>query len=373
MISFLDLKGINSIYRGELISAVTRVIDSGWYVQGLELKDFEKEFAGYCGSEHCIGVANGLDALTLTLRAWKELGKLKEGDEVIVPANTYIASILAITENRLKPILVEPDPATYNLCPVKVAAAITPNTKAIVAVHLYGRLAPMPELMKLAEENNLLVLEDSAQAHGASIEGRKAGNWGHASGFSFYPGKNLGALGDAGAVTTSDTELAQTIRALGNYGSHKKYENLYQGVNSRLDEIQAAMLRVKLKHLDAETERRKAIALAYAQGIQNPVIRQPIPASSTLTSLESHVFHLYVVRTEQRQALQEHLSAAGVQTLIHYPIPPHQQQAYKAWNEHSFPATELIHREVLSLPISPIMSDEEVAAVIQACNAFGKI
>ncbi|BCR24075.1 DegT/DnrJ/EryC1/StrS family aminotransferase [Aquipseudomonas alcaligenes] len=371
MVSFLDLKKINQIYRGELIEAAARVIDSGWYIQGAEARAFEEEFARHCGSEHCIGVANGLDALTLTLRAWKELGKLKDGDEVIVPANTYIASILAITENRLKPILVEPDPATYNLCPVKVAAAITPNTRAIVAVHLYGQLAPMPGLMKLAEEHNLLVLEDSAQAHGASIAGRKAGSWGHASGFSFYPGKNLGALGDAGAVTTSDAELARTIRALGNYGSHKKYENLYQGVNSRLDELQAAMLRVKLKHLDAETELRKAIALAYAQGIQNPAIRQPIPASSTLTSLESHVFHLYVVRTEQRQALQEHLNAVGIQTLIHYPIPPHQQQAYKAWSERSLPESEAIHREVLSLPISPVMTNGEVAEVIKACNAFG--
>lgn len=371
MVSFLDLKKINQLYREELIEAVTRVIDSGWYIQGAEAKAFEEEFARHCGSEHCIGVANGLDALNLTLRAWKELGKLREGDEVIVPANTYIASILAITENRLKPVLVEPDLATYNLCPVKVAAAITPNTKAIVAVHLYGRLAPMPELMKLAEENNLLVLEDSAQAHGASIKGRKAGNWGHASGFSFYPGKNLGALGDAGAVTTSDAELAQTIRALGNYGSHKKYENLYQGVNSRLDEIQAAMLRVKLKYLDAETEHRKSIALTYAKEIHNPTIQQPIPANSTLASLESHVFHLYVVRTEQRQALQEHLQAKGIQTLIHYPIPPHKQQGYKTWNERSLPVSEAIHREVLSLPISPVMTDDEVATVIQACNAFG--
>lgn len=370
MVSFLDLKKINQIYRGELIEAAARVIDSGWYIQGAEARAFEEEFARHCGSEHCIGVANGLDALTLTLRAWKELGKLKDGDEVIVPANTYIASILAITENRLKPILVEPDPVTYNLCPVKVAAAITPSTKAIIAVHLYGQLAPMPELMSLAEEHNLLVLEDSAQAHGASIDGRKAGNWGHASGFSFYPGKNFGALGDAGAVTTSDAELAQTVRALGNYGSHKKYENLYQGVNSRLDELQAAMLRVKLKHLDAETERRKVIALAYAQGIQNPVMHQPIPADVTITSLESHVFHLYVVRTKQRQALQEHLSVAGIQTLIHYPIPPHQQQAYKAWNERSLPISEAIHREVLSLPISPVMTDEEVTTVIRACNAF---
>lgn len=370
-VSFLDLKGINGLCREQLIDAATRVIDSGWYIHGAEVKAFEDDFSKYCQAEHCIGVANGLDALTLTLRAWKELGKLKEGDEVIVPANTYIASILAITENRLKPILVEPDPATYNLCPLKTAAAITPNTRAIVAVHLYGQLAPMPELMELAEQHKLLVLEDAAQAHGASIAGRKAGNWGHAAGFSFYPGKNLGALGDAGAITTNDAELAQTIRALGNYGSHRKYENLYQGVNSRLDEIQAAMLRVKLKHLDADTERRKAIALAYAQGIQNPAIRQPIPADSTLASLEPHVFHLYVVRTEQRDAMQKYLNTAGIQTLIHYPIPPHQQQAYKSWSGCSLPITEAIHREVLSLPISPVMTDEEVAAVVQACNAFG--
>ncbi len=370
-IPFLDLKSINSACRQDLVEAAARVIDSGWYIQGVEIAAFEEQFYNYCGSKHCIGVANGLDALILTLRAWKELGKLKEGDEVIVPANTYIASILAITENRLKPILVEPDPATYNLCPLKTAAAITPNTKAIIAVHLYGQLAPMPEIMSLAEQHNLLVLEDAAQAHGASLAGRKAGNWGHAAGFSFYPGKNLGALGDAGAVTTSDTELAQTIRALGNYGSHKKYENLYQGVNSRLDEIQAAMLRVKLKYLDTDTARRKAIALAYAQGIDNPSISQPTPADSTLASLESHVFHLYVVRSEQRQALQEHLNAAGIQTLIHYPIPPHQQRAYQAWNQQSFPLTEAIHREVLSLPISPVMTDDQVTAVIEACNAFG--
>ena len=233
MISFLDLKAINAQYRDELVAAATRVIESGWYIQGAEVKAFEEEFADYCGSKHCIGVANGLDALTLTLRAWKEMGKLKDGDEVIVPANTYIASILAITENGLKPVLVEPDEATYNLCPTKTAAAITSNTKAIMAVHLYGRLAAMPEIVALAAQHNLFVLEDSAQAHGAEVEGKKAGNWGHASGFSFYPGKNLGALGDAGAVTTNDDELARTIRALGNYGSHKKYENLYQGVNSR--------------------------------------------------------------------------------------------------------------------------------------------
>ncbi len=369
-VKFLDLQAINRKYREELIDAAVRVIDSGWYVQGTELSKFEESFAVYCGSKYCIGIANGLDALTLTLRAWKEIGKLKEGDEVIVPANTYIASILAITENRLRPVLVDPDPTTYNLCPLKIAASITPNTKAIVAVHLYGQLAPMPEIMALAEQHNLLVLEDAAQAHGASIATRKAGNWGHAAGFSFYPGKNLGALGDAGAVTTSDAELAQTIRALGNYGSHKKYENLFQGVNSRLDEIQAAMLSVKLKYLDADTARRKQIALAYANGINNPNISQPIPSGKTIASLESHVFHLYVIRTQQREALQKHLSSASVQTLIHYPIPPHQQRAYQSWSEACYPLTEMIHKEVLSLPISPVMSDNDVVAVIHACNAF---
>ncbi|MCC4288869.1 DegT/DnrJ/EryC1/StrS family aminotransferase [Vreelandella aquamarina] len=369
-IPFLDLKAINAQYREDLIDAATRVIDSGWYIQGTELTAFESEFAAYCGTRHCIGVANGLDALTLTLRAWKELGKLKEGDEVIVPANTYIASILAITENRLKPVLVEPNEQTYNLCPAKTAAAITSNTKAILAVHLYGQLAPMPEIMALAEQHSLLVLEDAAQAHGTAISGKKAGNWGHASGFSFYPGKNLGALGDAGAVTTSDDELANTIRALGNYGSHKKYENLYQGVNSRLDEMQAAMLRVKLQHLDTETQRRKEIALAYAKGITHPALAQPIPASSTLASLENHVFHLYVIRTAEREALQSHLANAGVQTLIHYPIPPHQQKAYMQWKQQSYPLTEAIHQQVLSLPISPVMTDEHVESVIEACNCF---
>ncbi len=370
MIPFLDLKTINAQYRQDLIDAATRVIDSGWYIQGTELQTFESEFAAYCGTMHCIGVANGLDALTLTLRAWKELGKLKEGDEVIVPANTYIASVLAITENRLKPVLVEPDEHTYNLCPTKTIAAITANTKAILAVHLYGQLAPMPELMALADEHGLLVLEDSAQAHGAGINGKKAGSWGHASGFSFYPGKNLGALGDAGAVTTNDDELATTIRALGNYGSHKKYENLYQGVNSRLDEMQAAMLRVKLQHLDTETQRRKEIALAYAKGITHPALSQPITAHSTLTSLENHVFHLYVIRTAEREALQAHLANAGVQTLIHYPIPPHQQQAYAKCNARSYPLTEAMHQEVLSLPISPVMKQCQIEKIINYCNSF---
>ena len=371
MIPFLDLRALNDVYKKQLIAACTRVVESGWYIGGKELSQFENEYAEYCGADNCIGVANGLDALTLSLRAWKELGKLKEGDEVIVPANTYIASILAITENRLRPVLVEPDEASYNLSPFKIASAITPKTKVILAVHLYGQLAPMPEIMELAKIHNLLVLEDGAQAHGAGIAGRRAGNWGHAAGFSFYPGKNLGALGDAGAVTTNDPELAQTIRALGNYGSHTKYENLYQGVNSRLDEIQAAMLRVKLAHLDKDTFRRKEIALAYRKGIGNDTLQHPIAENHTMFSLESHVFHLYVIRSDQRQKLQERLTAAGIQTLIHYPIPPHQQRAFTAWNSQQYPLTEAIHKQVLSLPISPIMTDDEVAAVVHVCNSFG--
>jgi dTDP-4-amino-4,6-dideoxygalactose transaminase len=370
VIPFLDLEEINSQYRDELIRACARVIDSGWYIQGVEVKAFEQEFAKYCDTKHCVGVANGLDALILVLRAWKEMGQLKEGDEVIVPANTYIASILAITENRLKPVLVEPDPTTYNLKPACIRAAITKKTKAILAVHLYGQLAPMPEIMNIANEHGLLVLEDSAQAHGAGINGKRAGSWGHASGFSFYPGKNLGALGDAGAVTSNDDEFARTLRALGNYGSHKKYENQYQGLNSRLDEIQAAMLRVKLKYLNVETQRRKEIALAYAKGINNVTLSQPIPADSRLTSLENHVFHLYVIRTTAREALQAHLAASGIQTLIHYPIPPHQQRAYAQWNMQRYPLTELIHKQVFSLPISPVMTDEQVESVIAACNRF---
>jgi dTDP-4-amino-4,6-dideoxygalactose transaminase len=370
MIPFLDLKSLNAQYREELIAAATDVIDSGWYIQGEEVSNFEREFAAYCGAQHCIGVANGLDALTLTLRAWKELGKLKDGDEVIVPANTYIASILAITENRLKPVLVEPDEATYNLCPTKTAAAINSHTKAIMAVHLYGRLAPMPEIMALANQHKLLVLEDSAQAHGAKIDGKKAGDWGHASGFSFYPGKNLGALGDAGAVTTNDQELTQTIRALGNYGSHKKYENLYQGVNSRLDEMQAAMLRVKLRHLDAEIDHRRAIAAAYMEGITNKNMVLPFSAKATVDTQKNHVWHLFVIRSQYRKELEHYLKELSIQTLIHYPTPPHKQRAYKAWNSKNYPLTETIHQEVLSLPLGPTMTCEQVALVIDACNSF---
>lgn len=369
-ISFLDLKAINAVLREELIDACTRVIDSGWYIAGNELSKFEDTFANYCGSKHCIGVANGLDALILTLRAWKELGKLKDGDEVIVPANTYIASILAITENRLVPVLVEPDEGSFNICPEGIRAAITDKTRVILPVHLYGRLADMPAIMAIAEQHNLLVLEDSAQAHGASLNGLKAGSWGDASGFSFYPGKNLGALGDAGAITTDDDQLAETLRALRNYGSHEKYKNLHQGVNSRLDEIQAAMLSVKLKYLDEQTAQRRQIAKIYQEGINHPSITLPLAPGVDALTLTSHAWHLFVVRCVQRDALQKHLAALGVQTLIHYPIPPHQQQAYPQWNEISFPLTECIHQQVLSLPISPIMTAADAHSVVDACNRF---
>jgi dTDP-4-amino-4,6-dideoxygalactose transaminase len=365
VVPFLDLKAINNQYQEELKLACARVIDSGWYIMGEELTKFEQEFANYNGTKHVIGVANGLDALILVLRAWKELGKLKDGDEVIVPANTYIASILAITENGLIPVLVEPDAVTFNLCPSNVKKAITAKTKAILPVHLYGLISPMTELKVIANEHNLLVLEDCAQSHGASIEGNKCGSLGHASAFSFYPGKNLGALGDAGAVATDDAELAQTLKALRNYGSHKKYENLYQGVNSRLDEIQAAMLRVKLRFLDIETQARRNVATAYLQGVKNDNIQLPQWKNN-----EEHVFHLFVIKTTNREHLHAYLSSLGIQSLIHYPIPPHQQRAYKAWNKRSYPVTELIHQQVLSLPISPVMTDTQIQQVITACNGY---
>jgi len=365
MTPFLDLQSINAQYRAELIEACTRVIDSGWYIGGSELSQFEQEFAAFCGSAHCIGVANGLDALILTLRAWLELGRLQPGDEVIVPANTYIASILAISANGLTPVLVEPDAASFNISPANARTAITAKTRAILPVHLYGQLADMPAIMALAREHGLLVLEDAAQAHGAAIAGKRAGSWGDAAGFSFYPGKNLGALGDAGAITTQDAELAQTLRALRNYGSHEKYKNLFKGVNSRLDAIQAAMLRVKLSKLELETQHRRSIAAIYLQNIHHPAVQLPQVASP-----EQHVWHLFVIRTGQRTALQQHLAAQGIQTLIHYPIPPHQQQAYAEWNAQSYPLTEAMHQEVLSLPMGPTLSEGEALQVAEMVNSF---
>lgn len=365
MIPFLDLKAINVQYRAELIEACTRVIDSGWYIQGNEHKEFEIEFAQYCGTKYCIGVANGLDALNLILRAYKELGVINEGDEVIVPSNTYIASILAISENGLFPILVEPDIDTYLIDPLKIEEKITSKTKAILPVHLYGQTCQMDQINAIAKKYTLKVIEDSAQSHGAYFADRRCGNLGDASGFSFYPGKNLGALGDGGAVTTNDPELASAIRAIGNYGSHKKYENLYKGVNSRLDEIQAAMLRVKLKYLDAETAKRRIIAHYYLDNINNDKVILP-----SLKYENNHVWHLFVIRTSKRDDLQKYLNEHNIQTLIHYPLAPHKQEAYKEWNKQTYPISEKIHNEILSLPISGVQDLEKTKKIVQVLNEF---
>lgn len=367
MVPFLDLKAINARHRAELIEAMTRVLDSGWYILGEEVKAFETEFAAYVGVPHCVGTSDGLSALILTLRAWKELGYLKDGDGVAVPANTYIASILAITENRLRPVLVEPDEDTFNLGAEKLEAALDSGVKAVLAVHLYGQLADMPGIVEICRKRGLLLLEDAAQAHGASLNGIKAGAWGDAAGFSFYPGKNLGALGDAGAVTCKDAKLAEMLRALRNYGSHKKYYNLVQGPNDRLDELQAALLRVKLPHLDEDNARRRQIALRYSVGISNTLVRLPVMPGAP----QSHVWHLYVVRLSARQALLDRLEQVGIAGSIHYPVPPHQQPAYKGkLSQPKLRLTEAIHESVLSLPISPEMSNSSVDAVVEAINGF---
>lgn len=365
MIDFLNLKDINKQIISELKEASDRVIESGWYISGKELDSFERNFAEYCNVKHCLGVANGLDALTLTIRAWKELGRVREGDEVIVPSNTYIASILAISENGLKPVLVEPSEETFNINPGLIEEKITAKTKIILPVHLYGLLADMPAINKIAKDNNLLVLEDSAQAHGASLNGVKAGAWGDASGFSFYPGKNLGALGDAGAITTNDDELADVVRYIRNYGSKEKYKNEYKGVNSRLDELQAAFLSVKLRYLDEQTKLRRIIAETYLKEISNPLISLPY-----LSNPEQHVWHLFVIRTKNREKLHSYLKDLEIQTLIHYPFPPHKQNAYKEYKGLSLSLTEEIHREVLSIPISPTMSIAETNEVIKALNNY---
>ncbi|PKH01850.1 aminotransferase [Psychromonas sp. MB-3u-54] len=370
MIPFLDLKIINAQYKTELKEACSRVIDSGWYVLGNEVAEFEKEFATYCETEYCLGVANGLDALVLILRAYIELGIMQAGDEVIVPSNTYIASILAISENGLMPVLVEPDIDSFNLDPKLIEQAITKKTKAILTVHLYGQVTAMDEINTIAKMHDLKVIEDCAQAHGALYsnkehKAKKVGSLADAAGFSFYPGKNLGALGDGGAVTTNDSELANTISALRNYGSHEKYKNLYKGMNSRLDEIQAAMLRVKLRYLDDEIVARQTVAKAYLQGINNPLIELPIVENVT-----AHVWHLFVIKTKQREKLANYLTENGVQSLIHYPIPPHQQDAYDEWKNVSFPISEKIHEQVLSIPISPVLTPDEVDTVIRLVNGY---
>ena len=366
MIKFLDLQKINLAYQEEIEQRMLATFRSGWYLLGNEVKNFEENFNRYIGTENSIGVANGLDALRLIFRAYIELGMMQKGDEVLVPANTYIASILAITDNGLVPVLVEPDLDTYNIDISKIEEKITPKTKSILIVHLYGQIVFSGELENLAKKHNLKIVEDNAQAIGAAWNGIKAGNLGDAAGFSFYPGKNLGALGDAGAVTCKDKTLAQTIRALANYGSSQKYVNVYQGLNSRLDEIHAAVLDVKLKYIDAENDRRREIAERYSREINNDKIVLPILPKENA----SHVWHLFVIRTSERQKLQEHLSESGVQTLIHYPIPPHKQEAYKEMNTLHFPITEQIHDQVLSLPISPVMTEDEVIKVIESVNSF---
>jgi dTDP-4-amino-4,6-dideoxygalactose transaminase len=369
VIPFLNLKSITESFEPELSRAIQRVVNSGWYLLGEEVKAFEKEYADFTGTKHCIGVANGLDALRLILKAYLELGEMKEGDEIIVPANTYIASILAITDNRLVPVLVEPDPVTFNIDPFKIEEKISPKTKGIMIVHLYGQNAMHPEIARIVEKYGLKLIEDNAQAQGCYYGEKRTGSLGHAAGHSFYPGKNLGALGDAGAVTTNDDRLADVVRTLGNYGSREKYKNEYRGLNSRLDEIQAAVLLVKLKRLDADNAKRNAIANFYLHNITNNHIQlpeTPMPVDRRLP----HVWHLFVIRCSERDKLQAFLTEKGIQTLIHYPIPPHKQKAYADWNVLSFPITEQIHREVLSLPISSVMTQDEVNAVVAACNNF---
>lgn len=361
MIKFLDLYKINERHRKEIDTRIKQVLDSGWYLLGKEDENFEKNFAAYCGTKHCIGCANGLEALTLIIRA---MG-FNKGDEIIVPANTYIASILAISENGCTPVLVEPDIKTYNIDPDLIEEKITPNTKAIMVVHLYGQAVEMQKIWNLAEKYNLKVIEDSAQAHGAIYQGKRTGNLSDASGFSFYPGKNLGCLGDGGCVTTNDAELAQKIRAIRNYGSHIKYHNIYKGINSRLDEIQAAVLDVKLKELDNDNNHRRKIAKYYIDNIKNPEIILPETYDK-----DAHVWHIFAIRTKDRNRLQEYLKDNGIQTLIHYPIPPHKQECYKEWNNLSFPITEKIHNEILSLPISPVMTLEEAKETVKVINEY---
>jgi dTDP-4-amino-4,6-dideoxygalactose transaminase len=376
MISFLDLCKVNAQHADELKRVATEVIDSGWFLQGERVAVFEKQLSAYLGVSHTITCANGLDALRLILKAYIESGVMKEGDEVIVPANTFIATILAIIDNRLKPVLVEPDIRTYNISIPDIESHITPRTKAIMIVHLYGRVCWSEELEAVAKKFNLKIIEDNAQAIGACCHcgndlqssTKRTGSLGDAAGNSFYPGKNLGALGDSGAVTTNDEVLASTVRALGNYGSKQKYVFEYSGLNSRMDEIQAAFLSVKLKYLDAENEIRRRIANYYTENIKN----EKIMVSLMPENRESHVYHIFIIRTTERDKLQSYLTENGIQTLIHYPIPPHKQKAFvnEDWSRKSFPVTEKIHREVLSLPVSPVMKPEEVKRIVELLNQY---
>ena len=363
MIKFLDLQKINSQYTQELKDAANRVIDSGWFLMGKELESFEHNYATFCGVNYCLGVANGLDALRLIFKAYIEMGVMQKGDEVIVPANTYIASVLAISDNGLIPIFVEPNEQTYNLDSEKIEAAITTRTKAILTVHLYGQNSCDEQMLAICKQNKLKLIEDGAQSHGAAWNGMVSGGIGDAAGHSFYPGKNLGALGDAGAVTSNDVELVKIITALRNYGSYVKYENQYQGLNSRLDEIQAAFLNVKLKHIQKDVFQRRRIANYYLKYIKSQAIILP-----NVLNEEGHVWHLFVIRTFKREALQKYLYDNGVETIIHYPIPPNKQRCYKEMNNIDFELTNQIHSEVLSLPISPLMTDDEINQVVKLIN-----
>lgn len=361
MIKFLDLEKVNNRFRREIDERIKGILDKGWYLQGEENDRFSKDFADFCGAKYAVGVANGLDALRLIIRA----SGFGSGDEIIVPANTYIATILAISDNGCTPVLVEPDIHTYNINPDLIEEAITPKTKAIMLVHLYGQAVQMQKIWDLAKKYNLKVFEDAAQAHGAEYQGQRVGNLGDAAAFSFYPGKNLGCMGDGGAVVTNDEELYNKVKALANYGSDRKYHHIYKGLNSRLDEIQAAVLDVKLPHLLQDNQRRREIAKYYRENIKNPLIVLPQTYDE-----KAHVWHVFVVRTAERDRFQKYLSDNGVQTIIHYPTPPHKQPAYAEWNHLSFPVTEQIHREIISLPMSPVMTDEEVEQLVEVVNRY---
>ena len=371
MIKYLDLKRINDLYDAEIRQAVSGVLDSGWYLKGESTRRFEQHYANYIGTRYCIACGNGLDALTLIFRAYMEMGVMQPGDEVIVPANTYIASILAITECGLKPVLVEPSPDTLQIDDTQIEQAITPRTRAIMIVHLYGRCAYTSLIGDICKHHHLKLIEDNAQAHGCTFGSRKTGALGDAAGHSFYPGKNLGALGDAGAVTTDDDELAEIVRALGNYGSHQKYVHDYLGRNSRIDELQAAILDVKLRHLDEANLRRKEIAARYEREVSNPLVRlRLVDYEITARCSRDSVYHIFPVFCSRRDELQQYLADNGVETQIHYPIPPHKQQCYREWNALSLPVTEQIHAEELSIPCHQAMTDEDVDVVIRVLNRF---
>ena len=359
MIKFLDLQKLNQPFEAQFLAKTKLFLDKGWYVLGEEVQQFEQSFAKFSNAKHCIGVGNGLDALVLILKAYIQLGNLQKGDEVIVPANTYIATVLAILQADLVPVFVEPNIETYNINPDLISEKITSKTKAIVLVHLYGQLAEMDKIMELGNQHNLIIIEDAAQAHGLTFKGN------HARAFSFYPGKNLGALGDGGAITTDDEQLAEVLFSLRNYGSNKKYHNDYIGINSRLDELQAAFLNIKLPYLHTENKARQKVAKRYIEEIKNQKVVLP-----TCDKFKNHVFHLFVIRTENRDDLQKYLFSNGIETIIHYPIPPHQQKALSDLNQLSFPITEKIHHEVLSLPISSVLTDEEITHIIATLNHY---